>query len=68
VISIETIVMALLYLIVGGIIFWLLYWALGRINPPEPFKKVAEIILVVGAVFVCIAVLLALAGHPIVRW
>jgi hypothetical protein len=67
-ISIITVVSVLLYLIVGGLIFWLLWWLLGRVGLPEPFRKVAEVILVVLAVFVCIGILLQLVtGQPLFR-
>ena len=67
-ISIEQVVWAIIYLIIGGVVFWLLTWLIDYIGLPEPFRKVARVVLAVGAVLVVIAVLLAMAGHPIVRW
>jgi len=65
-ITIESAVRAIIYLIVGGLIFWLLNWLIDYCGIPEPFHKVAKIVLAVLAVFVVIGVLLALAGHPII--
>ncbi len=67
-ISISGAVHLILYLVIGGLIFWLLYFLINYINPPEPFKKIANVILVVLAVLVCIGVLLSLlGGQPLFR-
>jgi len=66
--SVEAVVLAVVYLIIAGIIFGLLFWAINFVGLPEPFGKLARVVLVLGAVFVCIAVLLSMIGHPIVRW
>lgn len=67
-ISIETVVRSVVYLIVGGLIFWLLNWLVDYVGVPEPFRKVARVVLAIAAVLVVITVLLALAGMPLVRW
>ena len=67
-IGIDTVVTAFVYLLVAGIIFWLLWWLLGVVAPPEPFRKIATVLLAVGAVLVVICVLLSLVGHPVIRW
>jgi hypothetical protein len=68
VVSGEAVVSTLIWLICIGLIFWLLWWLVAYIGLPEPFNKVARVILAVAAVVVLINVLLSLAGHPIVRW
>ncbi len=67
-ISGDAVIHSLVYLIVLGVIFGLLWWLLAYIGLPAPFDKVARVILAVAAVIVCINVLLAIAGHPIFRW
>ena len=67
-IGINTLIQAVVYLICGGLIVWLLHWLIGQCGIPEPFNKVARIILAVFAVLVVISVLLGLMGHPVVRW
>jgi ABC-type phosphate/phosphonate transport system permease subunit len=53
-----------------GIIFWVLWWALGVINPPEPWKKVATVILVILTVVVIIDILNGtVTDHPrFIHW
>jgi hypothetical protein len=52
-----SIIALLVTLIIWGLIFWLLWWALGIIGLPEPFAKVATVILVLAAVLVIIGIL-----------
>lgn len=61
-ISLSAVVTLFVYLIVAGLIFWLLWWVLGVINPPEPFRKVATVVLAVGDVLVVIYALLSFTG------
>lgn len=57
----------ILLMIVGGVC-WLLWWLVGYIGLPEPFNKVARVIIAVVAVLFLINLLLGLAGFtPIVR-
>jgi uncharacterized membrane protein YwzB len=53
---------ALVTLVVVGLIFWVLWWGLNAINPPEPFKKVGTVILVLVACVYLINFLLGLTG------
>lgn len=67
-ISISAAVTIVLYLVVGGLIFWLLMYLIDYVGLPEPFNKVARVILVVLAVFVLIGLLLSfLGGTPLFR-
>ncbi len=68
IISGPSVISLLIWLIVIGAIFWLLWWLLSYIAPPEPFNKIARVILAIAAVILCINVLLALAGHPLFIW
>lgn len=61
-ISIQAAINLVIYCIVVGLIFWLLSWLLNYINPPEPFKKVANVILTILGVLVIIGILLSLVG------
>lgn len=61
-ISITGLVHVLLVLIVVGLIFWLLWFLIGYVGLPEPFNKLARVVLMVFAVLICIAVLLSLVG------
>jgi len=57
-----------LQLVVGGLVAYILWWALGKIALPEPFNKIALVLLVVLCALWLINLLLTLGGHPIVRW
>jgi hypothetical protein len=68
VVSGESIIQALVYLVCIGLVFWLLWWLIQYIALPEPFAKVARVILALAAVIILINILLSIAGHPIIRW
>jgi len=65
--SLEGLVELVIYLAIVGGILWLLLWLIGYIGLPEPFAKVAKIIIMVVGVLILINVLLGFAGHPVVR-
>jgi hypothetical protein len=68
-ISLQAAVAAVVYLIVAGLIFWLLWFLVQYVAPPEPFRKVAGVVLVVFAVLAAIGILLSLVGGgPLFRW
>jgi hypothetical protein len=54
----------LVYLIIWGLVLYLLWWGLGRIAPPEPFNKVATVILVVITIAVIVGPLLGYVNVP----
>ncbi len=64
-ISVEGLVELVIYLIIIGGVFWLLLWLIGYVGLPDPFAKVAKIILMVVGVLILINILLGFAGHPI---
>jgi hypothetical protein len=67
-ISISGAVTIVVYLIVAGLIFYLLWWLVGYVGLPEPFRKVANIVLAILAVMVIIGILLSLVGgHALFR-
>lgn len=63
--SIEGLVEMVIYLVVVGGILWLLLWLISYVGLPEPFAKVAKIIVMVIGVLILINVLLGFAGHPV---
>lgn len=67
-ISLSAAVTLIVYLVVAGLIFALLFWLVGYVGLPEPFNKVARVVLAVLAVLVLIGLLLSLVtGTPIFR-
>ncbi len=67
-IDLSSLVGVLVTLLIVGGICWLLWWLIGFIAPPEPFNKIARVIVAVVAVLFLINLLLGLAGYtPLVR-
>ena len=64
----RDVISAVIWVIVLGIIFGLLWWLIDYVKIPEPFSKVARVVLAVAGVVLLINVLLGLAGHPFIRW
>ena len=58
----------LVELIVIGLVCWLIWWLIGFVGLPEPFNKVARVLVAVVAVLFLINLLLGLNGTPMVRW
>lgn len=67
-ISGETLIQALIWIVVAGLVFWILNWAIAKIGLPEPFAKIAMVLLVLIVVIVAINALLLIAGHPFIRF
>jgi hypothetical protein len=61
-ISLSSVVTVVVYLVVAGLVFWLLWWLVNYIAPPEPFRKVANVILAILAVVVVCSLLLSMVG------
>lgn len=62
----------LISLIIWGLIFYILWWALEAMGLPEPFNKVASIILILAAVLVIVGILTGsvapfLTGSPVLK-
>ena len=66
--SLDSLVHIIIYLLIVGGVCWLLWWLINYIAPPEPFRKIANVILAVAAVLVVIGILLSLVGYgPVFR-
>ena len=61
-ISLTGLVQVVVYLLVAGLIFWLLWFLVNYINPPEPFKKIINVFLMIFAVLLVIGLLLQFVG------
>ena len=58
----NSLVSLIVWIIVIGSVFGLLWWLIGYVGLPEPFNKVARIALAVIAVLILINMLLGLTG------
>lgn len=54
----------ILWLCAMGLICWLLWWLIGYIGIPEPFNKVARVIIAVLAVVFLIKIIVRVFGAP----
>lgn len=59
---IATLITLIVYLVILGLVFWLVQYVLGMIPLPEPFSTAARVLLAVVAVLVVIMLLLQLVG------
>jgi len=64
----ESLINAVIWLIIAGVIFWLLNWLISYVGVPEPFAKVAKVIIAIAVALICINALLTLAGRPLITW
>ena len=53
---IEALLILMLYVVILGLIFWLLWWGVGL--APEPFRKVGQVLITVIAIIVLIVLLI----------
>ena len=66
--NVNELVNIIIYLFIVGGVCWLLWWLIGYIGLPEPFNKIARVIVAVVAVLLCINLLLSLGGgQPFLR-
>jgi hypothetical protein len=63
--SLQGLVELVLYLLIVGGIVWLLLFIVGKVGPPEPFAKIITIIIYVVAALLLINLLLGFLGTPI---
>lgn len=61
-VSIEGLVSLLIWLVVVGMILWLCWWFIGYIGLPEPFAKVAHVIIGLFAFIILLYLLLGILG------
>lgn len=56
------------WLIVAGLICWVLWWLIGYIGLPAPFDKAARVVVALIAAIIVINALLGLGGHPLIEF
>lgn len=60
--------MAVVWVIVIGLIAYLLWWLIGFVALPDPFNKIARALVAVAAVIFLINVLLSIVGKPFITF
>lgn len=58
----------LVYLVIVGLIFWVIWWFLGYVGVPEPFNKVIRVVMGLIALIIVINILLGMIGSPLFRF
>lgn len=58
----------LVFLVIAGLICWLILWFVDYVGVAEPFRKVIKVVVMLVAVLILINALLGLVGAPLVRW
>jgi len=67
-VSLSALITLVIYVIVAGLIFYLIWWLIGYCGLPEPFNKVCRILVAVVAVLFLIGILLSMInGQPLFR-
>ena len=62
-------VSALITLVIVGVIFWLVLWFIGWVGLPEPFAKIAKVVLGLFALIFLINLLLGFTDHgAFIKW
>jgi len=59
--ALPAVLVLLLKIVIAGLIAYALFWALGRIGLPEPFNKIALVVIVLAIAYYVITLLLAFA-------
>lgn len=55
-------------IVIGGLIYFLLDWMLNKLAIPEPFNKLARVVLILAVVIFLINALLGLTGNAFIRF
>jgi hypothetical protein len=66
-ISGQELLSVIIYLVVWGLVLYVLWWGIGKIGLPEPFAKIATVVLVVLTVVVLLNLLFGFVGQPLIR-
>ena len=61
--GIDKLLQVVFELAIIGLIFWLIWWFIDYIGLPEPFAKVAKVIVGVVVLLLLISLLLGFLGH-----
>ena len=58
----HSLVMLLVWIVISGMIFYVMWWGLGQLALPEPFDKIARAVIIIVTVLLLINALLGLTG------
>lgn len=65
----KNVISAVLWTIGLGLICWLLWWLVDFTKIPDPFNRVAKVIVAVAAVVMLINLIMSVfGGEPFIKW
>lgn len=60
----QTLIQLVIYIVVLGLLFWLVHWMLAQLPIPEPFATAARVIVAVVAFVIVAYFLLGILPNP----
>lgn len=66
-ITLSALVSLVVWLIIAGLIYWLVMWVIGQVGVPEPFNKIIRVVIALFVFLIVLNALLGLTGSPLVR-
>lgn len=66
-ITMSALISILVTLVIVGLIAFLCWWFIDFCGLPEPFNKVAKVIVALAVLVFLIDLLMGLNGHPLIR-
>ena len=66
--SAQALLRSVIWVLIIALICWLLWWLIDFIGIPEPFRKVARVIVAVAGVVLLINTLLGLVGSAFITF
>ncbi|MEO6589830.1 MAG: hypothetical protein ABIP06_11045 [Pyrinomonadaceae bacterium] len=66
--SSNNLINAFIWIVIAALVFFVLNWAVGYIGIPEPFNKVAKVLIVLVAVVMLFNGLFMLGGHGFISF
>lgn len=66
-ITLSTLFSVVIWLLIAGVIYWLVTWLIAQIGVPEPFNKIIRIIIALIVFVIALNALLMLVGTPLIR-
>lgn len=67
-ISGQSVISAVIWLLIAAVIWGLVNWLVGYIGVGEPFAKIIRVVMAILAVLICVNALLSIAGRPLIAW
>lgn len=64
--TLNTLIHFIVWLLIAGLVYWLVIWLLAEIGIPEPFNKIIRVVIALVVFLIALNALLSLVGYPVV--